>query len=92
MKIIWSANAKRNFRRVIDYLYEEWSEKEVLNFQEKVRSLIEKISDNNALCPPSKFSNLRKCLIGKNNSLIFWFAPQSIYIATLIGNRSSHPF
>lgn len=46
MKIIWSATAKRNFRRVVDYLYEEWSEKEVLNFKENVRALIDK---NNSL-------------------------------------------
>lgn len=92
MKIIWSATAKRNFRRVVDYLYEEWSEKEVLNFKENVRALIEKISNHHALCPQSKFSNLRKCLIDKNNSLIYWFDSHSIFIVTLTDNRSSHPF
>jgi len=92
MKVIWSATAKRNFRKVIDYLYEEWTEKEVLKFQKNVQSLIEKISKNHSLCPLSKISDLRKCLIDKNNSLIYWNDSRTIYIVTFIGNRSSHQY
>lgn len=92
MKIIWSATAKRNFRKVLDYLYEEWTEKEVLKFQKNVQSLIENISKNNSICPLSKISDLRKCLIDKNNSLVYWSDSQIIYIVTLIDNRSSHQY
>lgn len=92
MTITWSENAKRNFRKVVDYLYEEWTEKEVLKFQNKVDFFVARISENNSLCPLSKISNLRKCLIDKNNSLIYRYDYQSIYIVTLIDNRSSHQF
>ena len=92
MKILWSETAKRNFRKTIDYLYEEWTEREILKFKANIGSLIEKISKNHSLCPPSKVWNLRKCLIDKNNSLIYWNDAQSIYIVTIIDNRSSHQY
>jgi len=46
MKVIWSASAKRNFRRTIDYLMEEWTEKEAKNFTFKIDKLVQNIKSN----------------------------------------------
>lgn len=92
MKIIWSDNAKINFWKVVDYLYENWTEKEVLNFENKIDVLTKRIAGNTSLCPLSKISNLRKCPIDKNNSLIYLYENQLIYIVTIVDNRSMHQF
>ena len=92
MKVIWSASAKRNFRRTIDYLMEEWTEKEAKNFTSKIDKLVQNIKSNISFCPPSKINRLRKCLIDKNNSLIYLFENEAIYIVTIIDNRSAHPY
>ncbi len=92
MKVVWSETAKRNFQRIVDYLFEEWTEKEIDRFNEDVSNLIVRMKENVNICPEYKVSNLRKCLIDKNNSLIYLYENELIYIVTLIGNRSFHNY
>lgn len=62
------------------------------SFYAKIDNLIQNIKLNTSLCPPSKLNNLRKCLIDKNNSLIYLVENEVIYVITIIDNRSSHPY
>lgn len=43
-KIIWSEHAKLDYWENIDYLLEQWSKKEAMEFIEKVNSILEVIS------------------------------------------------
>ena len=92
MRVIWSSKAKRDLWKVVDFLYENWTEKQVDNFNNSLKKLIENISENTSFCPPSKILNLRKCLIDKNNSLVYLYENQCIFIVTLFDNRSSHHY
>jgi len=92
MKVVWSETAKRNFRKIIDYLFEEWTKNEVDKFKRSLADLIARIKENVNICPVSKVSNLRRCLIDKNNSLIYLFENDVIYIVALIDNRSGHTY
>lgn len=92
MNVVWSDTAKRQFWRVVDYLYENWTEKEVLKFTDKTYSLIDKVLKNTELCPQSKMIDLRKCPIDKNNSLIYFFQNETVYITAIIDNRSTHQY
>lgn len=92
MNIIWSDTAKIQLWKIVDYLYDKWTEKEVLNFRDNVDNLTKSISKNTELCPQSKIHNLRKCLINKQNSLVYLFQNKTIYIVALIDNRSENPY
>jgi len=92
MKVVWSGTARRNFRRTIDCLFEEWTENEVDKFNRNISDLVKRIKENINICPVSKVSNLRKCLIDKNNSLIYPIENETIYIVTLVDNRSLHNY
>lgn len=59
-KVVWSDLAKKNLRKTIDYLFENWTVIEVESFKRKLSILIENISKNNSFCPRSKVYDLRK--------------------------------
>ncbi len=90
MKVYWSSSAKRNFKNIIDYLFLEWSINEVEKFEKDVSDLILRLVENPLICPESMIFELRKCLIGKINSLIYHVENELIYIVAIIDNRSSH--
>lgn len=90
MKVYWSYSAKRNFKNVIDYLFLKWSVREVEKFERDVSNLISRIIENPLICPESRVFELRKCLIDKINSLIYFIKGEVIYIVTIVDNRSSH--
>lgn len=88
----WSSNAQRNFYKVIDYLIENWTFQEVENFQNRISKLIRNIQENPNFCPQSKFLNIHKCLVDKQNSLIYLLENQTLFIVDIIDNRSNHSY
>lgn len=44
VKIIWTRQAVKGLDRVIGYLEEEWTEKELLNLEENINEFLERIS------------------------------------------------
>ena len=88
MEIIWTENAFKNYLNVIDYLFDNWSVNEILNFEKSVNQLVKNISSNIDLCPFSKILNYRKCVIDINNSLVYCVQNNKIIIVTLLDNRS----
>ena len=92
MTIIWSQTALETYLQIIDYPFEEWTEREVDKFQNKVSDLLERISSHNHICPVSKLLNYHKCLVVKQNSLIYTIQNNNIVLVTFIDNRAIHPF
>ncbi|WP_312902453.1 type II toxin-antitoxin system RelE/ParE family toxin [Chryseobacterium taichungense] len=90
MEIIWSEEALENYIRVIDYLLENWTLKEVERFENNFNRLIENIKSHVAVCPISKVFDLRKCIIDENNSLIYKEINDKIFLITLVNHRSYH--
>jgi plasmid stabilization system protein ParE len=94
MTVYWSSNAKRNYFKIVDYLLENWTLKEIENFQFKLSNLISKIQNNPNFCPHARYSQLRLCLINKQNSLVYLVENQTLYlfIVDLVDNRSEHSY
>lgn len=92
MKVEWSDSAKIQLWKVIDYLYEKWTENEVVAFRNELNTLIENIIANPKICPQSKHFNLRKCLINKQNALIYLIENDTIIIVYIVDTRSSHSY
>lgn len=92
MEVIWSEEALNNYLRIIDYLYEKWSEKQVVKFETKFNNLVGRLRNNTRLCPWSQQLNCRKCQIDKQNALIYTELNGEIFLVSIIDNRSQHSY
>lgn len=92
MEIIWSDESLQNYFVVLDYLLENWTIREVEKFENSFDALIERFKSNKEICPKSKFLNYRKCLIDEHNSLIYQEVNHTIFLITIIDNRSLHNY
>ena len=89
--ILWSKEARLQFTKIVAYLREEWSEKEVGQFIGKLRSFEKIVVTFPEIYPESK-SGLRRAIITKHNSVIYQIdqAQALIRVHTIFDNRQ-HP-
>lgn len=92
MKVVWSQTAIDTYLKIVDDIFENWTIKKVVNFQEEVDKLLERLKIYNELCPVSKQLNYRKCVVTEQTSLIYSLTKKDIYLVTFIDNRSLHKF
>lgn len=92
MEVVWSQETLESYMKVLDFLLEKWSVREIENFENKFDALIERLRTNKEICPKSRILNFRKCLIDEHNSLIYQEVDNKIFLLTIIDNRSSHPY
>ncbi len=90
MEIIWSAKAKITFFSVIDYLNENWTKKEMIQFNQRTHITLNAIVKNPGIFPASsKNKEIRKAIIDKNNSFFYKIDSyhQRIYLLTFFDSR-----
>lgn len=90
MEVIWSAKAKITFFSVIDYLHENWTMKEIIQFNQRTQIIINSISKNPGIFPTSsKNKEIRKAIVDKNNSFFYKVDSyhQKIYLLTFFDCR-----
>ncbi|MCX8531758.1 type II toxin-antitoxin system RelE/ParE family toxin [Chryseobacterium luquanense] len=92
MEIVWSDEVLQNYFRVLDYLFENWTVKEIKIFETKFDRLITRLKTHKQICPKSSLLNYRKCLIDKNNSLIYQEVNHVIFLVAIIDDKSSHQY
>ena len=92
MEIVWTQTALETFFKVIDYLFDHWSIKEIETFENNVDELIERVASFNQICPESKLFGYRKCIVDEHNSLIYHVADNNLLLITFIDNRSQHSY
>ena len=88
MEIVWSETSLETFFKVVDYLFEHWTLKEIKTFEKNVDKLLEKIIINNQLCPESKMFGYRKCIIDSHNALVYSIINDKIFLVTFVDTRS----
>lgn len=72
LKIVWTPQAERGLDKVIEYLEEEWTINEILNLEQNLQDLLNRISKYPKICATTgKFKNIHKGLIDKINYIIF---------------------
>jgi len=54
VKIVWSKRADHGYARIVRYLEEEWTEKEVRNFIRETKHFFDLLKENPRLLEPSK--------------------------------------
>ncbi len=90
MEVIWSAKARITYFNVLDYLQENWSVKEIIQFSGKTEIVINALKKNPGIFKCSgKHRNIHKAIIDKNNSLFYLVDKKNnkIYLLTFFDNR-----
>ena len=86
MKIYWTPAAKLSYQEVLEYLLQNWTQKEtdkLIMRTEKVLSLLIK----NPTLYPIIESRIRKCVLSKHNSLFYKIEGDHIFIIACWDNR-----
>ena len=72
MDIIWSAKAKISYFKVLDYLNENWTQKEIIQFNQRSQIVLKAIKKNPGIFPCSiKNKEIRKAIVDKNNVFFY---------------------
>ncbi len=90
MKITWTPRAKTDFNKILEYLHENWSLKEVNNFIDQTDLVIKDITANPKMFIESRTKkNVHKGFISKHNSLFYQVKPRmkEIVLLTFWDNR-----
>ena len=89
-KIIWTSHAIAELKDTLEYLKENWTEKEYKRFSKDLDHTLELISKNPHLFPETlKKIGVRKVVIAKYNSLFYWEKNGDLEILSLFSNRQN---
>lgn len=86
-KIFWTKNSLDNLDEILDYLNNRWTNREVINFKNKLGRQIKLIEQNPFLFPASNYNNrLRKAVLSKQTTIFYEVRDKLIYIVFLFVN------
>ncbi len=95
-QITWTDNAQEDLQQILDYLTQNWSEKDTDNFLNKLFLRIDILSKSPLIGKKSdKLSSVRRIVITKHNSLFYTVEGDSIIIQDIFDTRqdpSKSPF
>lgn len=90
-KLMWSDRALSDLKNIIDYLTENWPQKEIQNFARRLDKRLDLISVNPNLFPlTSKRKNVRKSVLTKHTVIYYRAESNVVTIVTLFDPRQ-HP-
>jgi plasmid stabilization system protein ParE len=76
LEIVWTPQAERGYDRIIQYLAEQWSQKEVRNFLIQSQSFFELLSQNPEMLERSSArNNLHRGPMDKHNMITYRIRP-----------------
>ena len=89
-KILWTDHAIYELKETLEYLENNWTEKELRKFSAKLDHTIELISKTPEIFPASfEKDEIRKAVVEKHNSLYYRINENSIEIISLFSNRKN---
>lgn len=89
-KIIWSDEALRNLKAIIEYLEINWTPKEIRKFALLLEKSLKLVVSNPLSFPQIKHPNkLRKMVISKQISIFYQTTENQIRIVSIFDNRQS---
>ncbi|OYT12089.1 MAG: hypothetical protein B6I19_10340 [Bacteroidetes bacterium 4572_114] len=89
-KIVWSDEALRNLRDIIDYLENRWTKKEIQKFARLLDHQINLIENNPFLFAKSvHFKGLRKSVLSKQTTIYYRISDFEVHLVTLFDNRQN---
>lgn len=90
-KLFWSEQALADLGNIIEYLTENWSQKEIRNFARRLDRRLNLIIDNPKLFPRTrKKKNVRRSVLTRQTVIYYEMADQTVTIVSLFDSRR-HP-
>jgi plasmid stabilization system protein ParE len=89
-KLLWSDRALEDLRNILDYLTENWTQKEIHNFVRRLDKRLELIAINPRLFPKTtKRKNVRRSVLTKQTVIYYSTKENVINIVTLFDPRQN---
>jgi len=89
-KVFWTEEAINNLEAILNYLKENWTQREIDNFKKKLGKQIDLIEKNPRLFPLSKYNGrLRKAVLSKQLTIFYELSGQVIYLVYLFNTKQS---
>jgi plasmid stabilization system protein ParE len=88
-QVYWSPDAKSDYKRILNYLNENWSPGEILKFAGKVEHDILNLVLHPKMGIVSKKKSIRRIVISKQTSHYYKNIRADIYIIALFDNRQN---
>ncbi len=87
-KIIWSEEALFNLKRIIDYLEQRWTGKEIRKFSNLLDRQLRLIENNPQLFAlTNKSKGIRKAVLSHQTTIYYRITDHEVHILTLFDNR-----
>ena len=88
LKIKWTLNAQNELNAIYDYLEENWTIREIINFSTELERVLSIICKFPHIFPASLAKkSVRRCVISKQTSLYYKISKNQIVIISLFDNR-----
>ena len=89
-KILWTDHAITELKETLEYLENNWTERELRRFSAKLDHTIELISKSPEIFPTSfEKKDIRKAVVEKHNNLYYRINKNTIEIVSLFSNRKN---
>lgn len=86
MKVEWTLLARDDYWKNIEYLENNWSEKEVLNFINEVDYSINLLAKGNVIFTQSDYINVYKMVVIKQITIYYSIKNKTIYLLRFWNN------
>ncbi len=87
MEIKWTVKAKQDYDSILDYIFSDFSIKEVEKFVNLTEDTLFLISKNPLMFPKAKTKNVRKCVLVKQVNIYYRVNKNQIEVLTFWDNR-----
>jgi plasmid stabilization system protein ParE len=88
LEIVWSTRAEKGFDKIVNYLEENWTEREIRIFMEESREFFELLKKNPKMLQASKKTNLHRGPMNKLTLVTYKVKPRKSQII-LVNIRST---
>jgi len=88
-KILWTDHALKELEQSIEYLENNFTEKEIKKLAKEIEKIICLIENNPKIFPESESINIRRVIILKFNTLYYRIVDNNIEILSFFSNRQN---
>ncbi|WEK36268.1 MAG: type II toxin-antitoxin system RelE/ParE family toxin [Candidatus Pseudobacter hemicellulosilyticus] len=84
-EVLWTDSAKLTFSKIVDYLSEEWTEREVGNFVKHVNDMLSALKSFPEMCRPSqKRKYVRIGILNRHTQMVYHYRPGQKQLTVLL--------
>jgi len=88
-KVVWSEEATENLKKIIQFLKENWTEKEIRKFAKKLEKQISIIKSQPHSFPKANNFDVRRSVMTKQTSIYYNIHQDTLQIVSIFDNRQN---